>query len=140
MAMIWCFVVLAGGLVAADRCLKLLAMSGVTHKLGFAQFVLFKNDALVFSWPAPNSVAIILMIIAIAVVLFVSRRMWKSRSMTAIIGCGLILSGAMSNLYDRFAYGYVIDWAYLGPWWPVFNLADVIIGAGLFLILFRRKG
>ena len=56
--------------------------------------------------------------------------------MLAIPRCALILCGAMSNLYDRLAYGYVIDWAYLGQWWPVFNLADVMVGAGLLLIIF----
>lgn len=138
--MMWFFVLVAGGgLIVVDRWVKALALRGVSHEFGFAQFILFKNDALVFSWPAPNSVAILLMMIAIAIVMYICWRMWRSRSWIALVGGALILSGALSNLYDRFVYGYVIDWAYLGPWWPVFNLADVMIGLGLFLILFRRK-
>jgi signal peptidase II len=51
----------------------------------------------------------------------------------------LILSGAVGNLYDRFAYGYVVDFLdfYIGEYhWPAFNVADscITIGAGLLLL------
>ena len=50
-------------------------------------------------------------------------------------GLTLILAGAAGNLYDRFAYGYVVDsWDfYIGAdHWPAFNVADscITIGAG----------
>lgn len=139
-SMMWLFVVGAiGGLAVADRWLKLIALGGTTRDFGFARFILFKNDALVFSWPAPNWVAIVLMLLALVVVGIVGWRMWRRRSFGAAVGSLLILVGAASNLYDRFTYGYVIDWAYLGRWWPVFNLADVMIGVGLVLLLFRWR-
>ena len=50
-----------------------------------------------------------------------------------------MLLGASSNLFDRLWYGYVIDWAYLGDWWPVFNLADVMVAAGLIMYLGRQS-
>lgn len=138
--MLWLFVVgAAGGLAVADRWLKLLALGGTTRDFGGAQFLLFRNDALVFSWPAPNWVAIVLMLLAMIVVGMVGWRMWQRRSFGAVAGGLLILTGAASNLYDRFTYGYVIDWAYLGRWWPVFNVADVMIGVGLVLLLFRWR-
>ena len=51
----------------------------------------------------------------------------------------LILGGAVGNLYDRVAYGYVIDFldAYYQQWhWPVFNIADsaIVLGVGLMLL------
>jgi signal peptidase II len=51
----------------------------------------------------------------------------------------LILTGAAGNLYDRLAYGYVVDFLdfYAGSWhWPAFNVADscITIGAGLLLL------
>jgi signal peptidase II len=59
----------------------------------------------------------------------------------------LVLGGALGNLIDRVAYGYVIDFldVYVGEWhWPPFNLADsaITIGIGLLLLdAFRlRKG
>lgn len=59
----------------------------------------------------------------------------------ANIGMALILSGAIGNLYDRLAYGYVIDFIdwYVskdGYHWPTFNIADsvILIGVGLLII------
>jgi signal peptidase II len=50
------------------------------------------------------------------------------------LGLVLILSGAMSNVVDRLLYGCIIDFVEL-KFWPVFNLADVFICAGVILIL-----
>ena len=46
------------------------------------------------------------------------------------IGLGLAFGGAASNLVDILYRRYVIDFIDFG-WWPVFNLADVGIVAGL---------
>jgi signal peptidase II len=51
----------------------------------------------------------------------------------------LILGGAIGNVIDRVAYGYVIDFLdfYIGGWhWPAFNVADsaIVLGAGLFVL------
>ena len=53
------------------------------------------------------------------------------------IAFGLILAGALGNLYDRIAYKAVrdfIDFYIIN--WPIFNLADtyITIGAGLIII------
>jgi signal peptidase II len=48
----------------------------------------------------------------------------------------VILSGAVSNMIDRLAYGCVIDFIDL-KFWPVFNLADVFIFFGAVLLLVR---
>jgi len=52
----------------------------------------------------------------------------------------LILGGALGNLYDRLAYGYVVDFLefYLGPYhWPSFNVADSAISIGVVLLAFE---
>ncbi|GAA4873967.1 signal peptidase II [Ferrimonas pelagia] len=51
----------------------------------------------------------------------------------------LILGGAIGNLIDRVAYGYVVDFIdfYVGNWhFPAFNIADsaICIGAGLMIL------
>ncbi|MBI5778335.1 MAG: signal peptidase II [Planctomycetes bacterium] len=59
------------------------------------------------------------------------------------IAFGLILAGALGNLYDRIAYRAVrdfIDFYVIN--WPIFNLADtyITVGAGLIVIsLFTPK-
>ena len=51
----------------------------------------------------------------------------------------LVLAGAIGNLYDRIAYGYVIDFIhvfYEDSHFPVFNFADCAICVGAALLLF----
>ncbi len=53
------------------------------------------------------------------------------------IALGLILGGALGNLYDRLAYGYVVDFLefYIGDYhWPSFNVADSAITTGVVLL------
>jgi signal peptidase II len=60
-------------------------------------------------------------------------------------GLALILGGAMGNLYDRVAFGHVVDFldfSLAGHHWPAFNLADSSICLGVFTLildLFRRE-
>ena len=64
-----------------------------------------------------------------------------------MIAFALVIGGAMGNLYDRVAYGYVVDfiqWYIPGsslPPWPSFNIADaaICIGAALLIIDSFRK-
>ena len=49
------------------------------------------------------------------------------------ISLGLILGGALGNLWDRVALGYVVDfvsWHYGGYYFPAFNIADSAITVG----------
>lgn len=46
----------------------------------------------------------------------------------------LIIGGAIGNIVDRVFLGYVTDFIAIG-WWPVFNLADVFLSTGIFLLL-----
>lgn len=52
-----------------------------------------------------------------------------------------ILGGSLGNLTDRIFRGHVVDYLDFS-FWPVFNLADMAINLGIFLIIidiFRRK-
>jgi len=48
----------------------------------------------------------------------------------------LILSGGISNLFDRLYFGCVIDFINL-KFWPVFNLADIYITIGSIIIMLK---
>lgn len=134
----WWFFILSAGLLLADRWLKWLALSGFSHSYPWLYFVLFKNDALVFSWPAPRWAAIVLMVFAIAAVGYLAQRLWRKKNMIAFFGSVLMLIGALSNLYDRLVFGFVIDWGFIGRWWPVFNVADILIAIGLVMLVASR--
>jgi signal peptidase II len=45
----------------------------------------------------------------------------------------LIGAGALGNYLDRVARGYVVDFIHL-PRWPVFNVADIYVTAGIVLL------
>jgi signal peptidase II len=56
------------------------------------------------------------------------------------IALSLILGGALGNLYDRIAFGYVVDFLefYVGAYhWPSFNIADSAITVGVVLLAFE---
>ncbi len=131
----WWLIFVGAILILADRWTKWLALNGVVKNFGVGEFILFKNNALVFSWPAPNWVAMVLMVVAISIVFYIGRRMFMKGNIYGSLCAVLVLIGATSNLFDRVSYGFVIDWAYLGRWWPVFNVADVMIGVGIVLII-----
>ena len=63
----------------------------------------------------------------------------RAEPLSQRIGLMLILSGGLSNLFDRVCYGAVVDYmtlAYAGFVWPtIFNLADVWICIGCALLL-----
>jgi len=63
-------------------------------------------------------------------------------------GLALILGGAIGNLYDRLAYGHVVDFLdfHAAGWhWPAFNVADsaITLGAAILILesfLNRERG
>ncbi len=58
-----------------------------------------------------------------------------------VIGLGLELGGAVGNLFDRVAWGTVLDFIDV-RFWPVFNVADsaIVIGLGMLLVAVVRQG
>lgn len=61
------------------------------------------------------------------------------------LALALVLGGALGNLIDRIAYGYVVDFIdfYVNNWhFPAFNVADSAISVGAALLIldsFRKK-
>jgi len=58
----------------------------------------------------------------------------KRKTRVFFIACGLIVGGALSNLYDRIFFGFVVDYIDIRIW-PVFNIADACISSGVGLML-----
>ncbi|PKM10439.1 MAG: signal peptidase II [Gammaproteobacteria bacterium HGW-Gammaproteobacteria-3] len=75
---------------------------------------------------------------AISVVITVWLARLKKHEKLLAAALALVLGGAVGNLIDRLAYGYVIDFldVYLHDWhWPAFNIADSAITLGVTLML-----
>ncbi|WP_187312847.1 signal peptidase II [Candidatus Williamhamiltonella defendens] len=78
-------------------------------------------------------------LIAIVMIAILMRLMYRSIENKWIIAAyALIIGGALGNLCDRIAHGFVIDFIdfYVNQWhWPTFNVADSAICIGALFIL-----
>jgi len=62
----------------------------------------------------------------------------QSHQKMQALGLSLVLGGALGNLYDRVAYGYVVDFLlfYYDKYsFPAFNIADSAITVGAFFLI-----
>jgi signal peptidase II len=95
-------------------------------------FGLFQGGSFIFTIIAGVAV------IAIAIYTFRS----GTQSVLMSVSLGMMLGGAAGNLWDRLAYGAVVDFIKVQASdslvWPMFNLADsaIFVGTGLLIIYF----
>jgi signal peptidase II len=139
------FVAVALAAYALDQLTKSLAVrhlsDGDVEVLG-SWFVLHlvRNPGAAFSTGTEYTFALsMLAIVAVCVVLFLSRRIG---SPGWAVTMGLLLAGVAGNLTDRVVRdpaplrGHVID-MFMVPNWPVFNVADICINVAAALILLQ---
>jgi len=79
---------------------------------------------------------------AVGVILYLLRtEQYGDKMMLA--GLGLLLGGALGNLFDRVRLGFVIDFLdfYIGRYhWPAFNVADIAITTGTLTLIISFYG
>jgi len=110
---------------------------------GLADFTPTFNRGVSFGLLAQNSPAGCRLLIALLVVIIlgVAIMAWRASSLTAAAGYGLILGGALGNLFDRLLNGAacaVFDFLFLHLGRiPLFvcNFPDIAISAGVVLLL-----
>jgi signal peptidase II len=81
------------------------------------------------------------LVISIGITVWLARLQKHETLLAAALS--LILGGAIGNLIDRVAYGYVIDFIdvyYQNSHFPAFNIADAAINLGVFLLLAESFG
>jgi signal peptidase II len=127
----WWFV-LAVFLFILDRFLKNLALAGADYDIlgRVLRFSFAANHGIAFSIPLGgfflNSlIGLILVFLAVFMV-----KSWQEAKFLEAGALMLVFLGALSNLYDRFSLGFVVDYWDLA-YFSVFNLADVLIFYGL---------
>ena len=144
------YALLAAVMIALDRVTKLavaehMQLYDSTAVIGgFFNLVHTRNTGIAFSMLAdaqPFVKEYIIPAFSTAAMGFIVYLFWRAgqTGRRTLTGLSLILAGAAGNLYDRFAYGYVVDFLdfYVGSYhWPAFNVADscITIGAGLLLL------
>jgi signal peptidase II len=136
----------AAAVVLADQLAKWAALSQLRPGepvaiTGFFNLVLVFNRGAAFSfladapgWQQPFFIAVALTAAAV-----VSWLLWRNPSRRLLCaGLALILGGALGNLWDRVAYGHVVDFLDVhafGWHWPAFNVADSAISAGAAILI-----
>ena len=135
-----------------DQCSKLIVDSSVQLYqsipiLPFFKITYLHNTGAAFSFLSEAGgwqrwfFAGLALVISIIITVWLSR-LQKHETLLAI-ALSLILGGAVGNLIDRLAYGYVIDFldVYYQNWhWPAFNIADSAITLGVGLMLLESFG
>jgi len=123
-------------LLLFDRWLKILAVKGLAFELveKILSFNFTKNYGIAFSLPVAKSVVIILVLIIIGYLLRLLFESIRDCNLINVMGYFLVIAGALSNLFDRIMYGYVIDYLEV-RYFSVLNLADVMIFCGVVAVL-----
>jgi signal peptidase II len=142
------YLVLVAAILALDRWTKLLIQSrfdlddSISIIDGFFNITYVRNTGVAFgifsAISSPAKAILLSAFAALAAVLVVGYSLRTPIGKRLLhIALALILGGALGNLYDRLAYGYVVDFLefYLGShYWPSFNIADSAISIGVVLL------
>ena len=81
-------------------------------------------------------ISIVSLIVVILLIYYLIKE--KKHNNYEVLSYSLVLAGALGNLLNRLIYGYVIDFLdfnILGYNYPIFNLADIFIVIGIFLLI-----
>jgi signal peptidase II len=144
---------LAAVIIVLDQITKLAISSHFVYGealriTGFFNLVLAHNTGAAFSFlnDAGGWQRWLFSAIAVVAAIWIVRLLRQYSQQTIFcLALALVLGGALGNLIDRVAYGYVVDFLdfYWGSYhFPAFNVADSAISVGAALLLldsFRKK-
>jgi signal peptidase II len=123
-----------GVVLALDQLTKALVRGGIDRGEENAVFpalklVYVRNEGVAFGIAAGGKTLVIALIsiALIALVVYFSRNATKP---LIWLPTGLLLGGALGNIFDRIRDGAVTDFLKL-PAWPAFNVADIAITFGV---------
>ena len=132
-----------------DQFTKTLA---VDHLKGQDPFILIKN-VFQFEYLENHGAAfgilqnkqifffIIVLIISVFIIWFYLHVPMTKKLLPLRICAVFIFSGAIGNFIDRLKLGYVVDFFYFKLLdFPVFNVADIYVTVGTFILVFAIKG
>lgn len=137
------YIILVAILIALDQVSKYIIDSNFFEgdTLGvitdFFHITYVKNRGIAFGmFQGKLDIISIATVIAIIAIIYYLYRDRNKMPILEKIGFNFILAGAIGNMIDRVARGFVIDMIdFRGIWAFVFNLADVWINIGVLLIL-----
>jgi len=147
----WIWLWISAAVVIVDQAsksaIKTLFRSGDEQVLtSFFSLVLAYNSGAAFSFMrGTEGSRYVFSAVAVAAALLIVWLLRRGGNGWYCAGLGLLLGGALGNLWDRLTLGYVVDFI-LVHWqrwyYPAFNVADsaITVGAALLLLdAFRRR-
>jgi signal peptidase II len=133
----------SGAVVAIDQGTKALAISRLApgervEVLPVLAFEHTRNSGVAFglAGDVPSLLIGATLVILIGVLVFLALR--DDAVPMIWLPAALLIGGALGNLADRVRDGAVTDFIDL-PLWPIFNLADIAIVAGVILLLLTAE-
>ena len=129
---------LVGALLALDRATKLWAAGpllqvGSIPLLPFFSLTYVENTGAAFGMGKGSNLMFVFVALGLVAGLHWMARKWPPSDRALAWGKWLVTAGAVGNLYDRLAYGYVVDMIHVHRF-PVFNVADSCITVGACLL------
>lgn len=136
--MIYILIIIIG--VFLDRVSKVYAVNNFIENPiqgNFLNFTYLENRGAAFGILQDSRLFFIILTIAIVVgLIYYFVKNYKTNPKILNIALALIISGALGNFYDRLFQGYVVDFLeFAFVRFPVFNVADILVTVGSFLII-----
>ena len=135
----WLFYTLVIGVFVFDQVTKAIIRSSLSLGDSWPEEGIFRivhglNTGSAFGlFSGFTNLLVVASIIGIVFILFVFLK--QNNSVIWLrLSLGLIVGGALGNLFDRVKDGAVVDFISVG-WWPAFNIADSSISVGMCLLL-----
>ncbi len=126
-----------------DRASKARVLEDLFHRsvavLPFFRLTYAENTGVSFGLFRDNNLFFMVFSSVLVAVLLLLRRRIAAHGRLAEAGLALVLGGALGNLYDRIAYGHVVDFLDFSFFPAVFNAADSAITVGALLMAWGMR-
>lgn len=123
------------GIFIIDQNIKAIFLEGYRFYSDYVDLILVFNKGVAFSMFAflQEWLKWIQLVLISGVLVYVLR----SKQVCYAIPVGLLVGSGLSNVYDRFVHGGVVDYVYYHHWFDfaVFNFADVMIDFAVIWLL-----
>lgn len=135
----WRYVGVVVGLMILDQVIKNWAYRRLQGKANF--FILgrflslefFPNQGIAFGISLPAWIFYLSFGVIITILVYLFFRYYQKKDLLPLFALTLVFGGAISNVIDRLRFGFVIDYLNFA-FWPVFNLADLMVVAGVLIL------
>lgn len=140
--MTYLLLIIAG--IFIDQFTKYIALLEIRTKMqipiipGVFSLYYTENTGMAFSaFSNHTEILVAVTAVSMALLLIILLRNLKNDAFVGKLSICMMLTGGLSNAFDRIVRGYVIDFLYIDLInFPVFNFADILItvGAALFVV------